>query len=296
MTKNQLAEVRTLRMVSRLLPRFASVWNRLPAMGAQLQVLDAKLELIEQLSREQEQDRSGLRADKSSLAEQLVAAVMRVAGPLGAWALVAREDPARLQAAVTPGALRKLGAERLVHEARAIHQAAGRHLPRLADYGVTAETLAALTARTDAFEELVLAPREGVNRTAALTRLLAREIDSAMELLRGFFDRMIYLWEADHPDFVAHYQAAARVIRPPRGRRTKEELARAETPEEPVSASLPAPVPSDESPDEEATADEVRAVFAETDRVPEASGQGSVPVRPASANGNGDLPKPALTS
>jgi hypothetical protein len=48
-----------------------------------------------------------------------------------------------------------------------------------------------------------------IHRTAALIRLLAREIDFAMELLRGFCDRMISLREADHPAFVAHDQAAA---------------------------------------------------------------------------------------
>lgn len=311
MTKHQLAEVRTLRMVFRLLNRSQTIWNGVPAMGVQLNVLGAKLEYIEALAQEQEEDKTGLRVDKSRLSEQLIAGVMRIAGPLGAWALIAQEERARILADVTPGALRKLAAERLVHEAKLVHEAAKAHLPKLSDYSISAEALEVLQSRIAGFNELVLVPKEGINRTVALTGLLAGEIDSAMELLRGFFDRMIYVWQTDQPEFFANYQAATRFIRPPRGRRTKEEIARAREAEAkaaaakeekaegnkeghtitalPVVSAPPQEADNDDDANEEASVEEVRAVFAEaadpaaTDRAPAPAGAGE---------GSGQTPRP----
>ena len=266
MTKIQLAEFRTLRAVYRLLDRFKRIWSPIAAMPSQHSVLGGKLELIEALAQEQEEDKTGVRVDRSRLAEQLVSGVMRIAGPLGAWALIANEERVRTQADLTPAALRKLAAERLVAEAWTIHKAASQHLAQLADYGINSNVLEVLESRIAAFDELVIAPKEGITRTTALTILLAKEVDSAMELLRGFFDRMIYTFEADHPEFFTNYQAATRVIALPRGRRTKEELAaeRAKADAAKATATTTAETTNDEDDAQaEATSEEVKAVLTE---------------------------------
>jgi hypothetical protein len=264
MTKIQLAQFRTLRAIHRLLDRFKTVWSPVAAMPIQHGVLGAKLEMIEALTQEQEEDKSGVRADKSRLSEQLITGTMRVAGPLGAWALIQHEERVRAQADLTPGALRKLAAERLIAEARNIHKAATQHLDKLGDYGINPNVLEVLESRIAAFDELVIAPKEGIHRTTALTVLLAKEVDSAMELLRGFFDRMIYAFETDHPEFFTNYQASTRVIPLPRGRRTKEELAAERAKANEATAGKADSQTNEEDEDKaEATSEEVQAVLAE---------------------------------
>jgi hypothetical protein len=267
MTKIQLAQFRTLRAVNRLLNRSKPIWSSFTAISTQQGVLSAKLEMIEALAQEQEEDKTGIRADKSRLAEQLITGVMRIAGPLGAWALITNEERVRAQADLTPGALRRLSAERLIAEARIIHKSANQHLGHLADYAINTNVLEVLESRIAAFDDLVIAPKEGIARTTALTQLLAKEVDSAMELLRGFFDRMAYAFETDHPEFFANYQAASRVIPLPRGRRTKEELAAERAKANAANATGTAAQTNDDEAEveTEATSDEVKAVLAESD-------------------------------
>jgi len=79
---------------------------------------------------------------------------------------------------------------------------------------LTQSVLDALRSRITAFEQLVVAPREGVARTAALTILIEAEVERGMELLRGFFDRIMYRFKESDAEFYTNYQTARKVIRP----------------------------------------------------------------------------------
>jgi len=104
--------------------------------------------------------------------------------------------------------------ERLLLIAKEILALGTTHRDDAADYALTQSELDALRSRIVTFEELVVAPREGVARTAALTRLIEIEVERGMELLRGFFDRILYRFKESDPEFYVNYQTARKVIRP----------------------------------------------------------------------------------
>jgi hypothetical protein len=247
----------------------------------QHQVLGTRVSLIETLAREQEADKTGLRLDKSRLGEELVNGIMRLAGPLSAWAALNHQYRVLAQCDFTPGALRKLNAERLVATGKTVSELCTARLDQLSDYGINGDVVSALNSQISAYDELVTAPHAGISRTVALTALLAKEVDAGMELLRRFFDRIVYVFQVDQPEFFAIYQAHARVIRLPAGRRPSDAV------EPPVEATAPteAPVSADSGNDhEEATTEEVEAVLSEA--APSAPiGQ----AEEATRNGNGHL-------
>jgi hypothetical protein len=280
MTKIQLAEFRTLRQVFRYLEESQDLCARVPVIAVQHQVLGTRLSLIETLTREQEADKTGLRLDKTRLGEELVNGIMRLAGPLSAWAALNQQYRVLAQCDFTPGALRKLNAERLVAEGKTVSELCTARLDQLSDYGVNGDVVSALDSQISAYDELATAPHAGISRTVALTALLAKEVDAGMELLRRFFDRIVYVFQADQPAFFATYQAYARVIRLPAGRRPSDAVEAVETP-----TPAEAPVAADSGNDqEEATAEEVEAVLHET--------APSTPIAPEDAgarNGSGHL-------
>ena len=214
MTRYQLSQISTMKQVRLVLNRFSAIWTSFAGFAGQVKTLGAKIELILVLAQEQERDNRGLRADKVKLTDLLTDAVMAVAGPLGAWALVAQREAIRLQVDLVPSTVRKLAAERLVLVAKDVLALGQKHLAEAGDYALTAGELEVLVSRIVAFEQLVASPREGVARTAALTKLIEAEIDQTMDLLKLFFDRVMFRFKESHAEFYLNYQTARKVVQP----------------------------------------------------------------------------------
>ena len=214
MTRYQLSQVSAMKQVRLVLNRFRAIWQSFAALGVQEAALGSTVELILALAQEQERDNKGIRADKMHLTDLLTDGIMAVAGPLGAWAMVTSNARVRQQAEVYPSYLKKEASERLLLIAKDILALGTTHVADAADYALTQPGLDVLRSRIVTFEQLVVAPREGVARTAALTLLIEAEVERGMELLRGFFDRIMYRFKESDTEFYTNYQTARKVIRP----------------------------------------------------------------------------------
>ena len=214
MTRYQLSQVSAMKQVRLVLNRFRLIWQNFAALGVQEAALGSTVELILALAQEQERDNKGIRADKMHLTDLLTDGIMAVAGPLGAWAMVTSNARVRQQADVYPSYLKKEASERLLLIAKDILALGTTHVADAADYALTQPGLDVLRSRIVTFEQLVVAPREGVARTAALTLLIEAEVERGMELLRGFFDRIMYRFKESDTEFYTNYQTARKVIRP----------------------------------------------------------------------------------
>jgi len=214
MTRYQLSQVSAMKQVRLVLNRFRLIWQSFAALAVQEAALGSIVELILALAQEQERDNKGIRADKMRLTDLLTDGIMAVAGPLGAWAMVTSNARVRQQADVYPSYLKKEASERLLLIAKDILALGTTHVADAADYALTQSGLDVLRSRIVTFEQLVVAPREGVARTAALTLLIEAEVERGMELLRGFFDRIMYRFKESDTEFFTNYQTARKVIRP----------------------------------------------------------------------------------
>ena len=184
------------------------------ALGTQEAALGSIVELIFALAQEQERDNKGIRSDKLQFTDLLTDATMAVAGPVGAWAMVTMNERVRQQVELQPSFLKKQAAERLLFMAKDVLSVGETYLAETADYALSESVLDVLRSRIVAFEQLVVAPREGVARTATLTILVEKEVERGMTLLRLFFDRIMFRFKESDAEFFTNYQQARKVIRP----------------------------------------------------------------------------------
>ena len=154
---------------------------------------------------------SGKTAAKYLAEDELIMAVMPVAGSLVIFGRRTNDMTLKEKAAVTESGLRKMRDTELSTKARSIYELAASRAVDLEPIGVTAAKLTALKGKIDSYDEKSMARESSVSERMGASQslvdlfkeadgLLDEEIDGFMEHLRG-----------DYPQFYNEYFAARQI-------------------------------------------------------------------------------------
>jgi hypothetical protein len=166
---------------------------------------------IQVFAQNQEQDVSGIAADKKQARLAMCNAALPIAGAVHAYAVKTKNNEL---AAKTDFSLSDLMAGRDVQSAERcqnIYDAANTNLANLADYGVTAAKLALLKAAIAAYNLLITKPRDARVTGKTVTGNIDTEFDGLDESL-GIMDDLIPQFAPANQKFVDDYNNARRIV------------------------------------------------------------------------------------
>lgn len=145
---------------------------------------------------------------------------------------------------VRPSAFRVLRVEQRVQLAEMLHDVVAPLAPQLADYGVTAEELAAFKAAIDAAALAAAAPRDAtVSRRAATAEL--REAFRAVDaVIQDHLTPLLLPLQDTHRVFFQRYRAALEIVDRPGGRGGTDD-----SPDADLAKAAPAAAPAAAQPE-----------------------------------------------
>jgi hypothetical protein len=215
---NRLARNRT---VQAFLLSHKTIWQMVVALLAAVDEFGAHLDAIDAYDRELTSGTKGVTRDKRSVRQQMSDAALTVAGAVRAYASKTGNATLFDKMDYTPSSLKKVRDAEIGNVCTAIHDEAQAHLAALADYGVTAPTLAALNDLIDVFGGKVTQPRAKRSSNRAAGEMLPVEFASADRVLAEEIDGMMKLFAVSQPEFYAGYLATREVIDQPGVRKAK---------------------------------------------------------------------------
>jgi len=209
-----------------------------PGLPERVEALSAKVGEINSLAIKQTQPTQASTLGRDQRIEEMVRMALGVAGIVQTMARAGNLRELGRTVRADPAIFRRLGVFDRVWLAQRIHEAAQAHLPELASYGVTAETLATLLSRIDVAEALLQQPRLSVVERRAATQQIETRLREVEGLLKLEIDRLVLQLQESQPGFYAAYVAARSVVDHRGGKRQKETTSESES----ESASTSAPV------------------------------------------------------
>lgn len=189
-----------------------SVWNGIPAFSAMLNTYSGKLQMLEQLTLEQETALSGVTAMKTKVRAELVEKVFTLTAGLRALALNTDDVSLAERVGFSRSVLNRLSDLDLINRIEEILASGAEHLSALADYGVTQTLLSEIESSRDEFVNLRGAPRMAILDRVTITaqiKVVIRELD---ELLYNGLDMLMVALKAENANFYAHYVEARAII------------------------------------------------------------------------------------
>ena len=207
--ENKLTMFRT---VSAVLTNHAADFASVPAFVAARSALDASIALISDLAQAQNTATGGITIDKANLQNQMIETAVRVAGAVKALASVQNDETTKAQADISRTTFTRARDDMRDDIAQGIHDLAESKLADLADYGITAATLAGLQTRIDAYVLAIAKPQTAKAERSTATSLLDQEIRRADSILKDRIDGLVEQFKDSGTNFYRDYQNARKTV------------------------------------------------------------------------------------
>src|ERR1041384_3472866 len=177
--------------VEALLKQKQTLWQDVPAIVAAVARLSASIKQINSLSQSLNGGTTGVTEDKKLARKAMASTTEVVAGAVLAYASVTGNVELKAKVDYSAGDILRVRDTHSANLCQGIHDDAEKILDDLAEYGVTADTLAALQTKIDAYTGKVSKPRttRSTNRAsgtmlktefASVTKTLTEELDGLM--------------------------------------------------------------------------------------------------------------------
>jgi hypothetical protein len=141
------------------------------------------------------------------LMEELIPAVSAVS----AYAHATGDTLLAVRTAVTEHTLRHLRDTELVSRCNGLIELAEQNLEKLGDYGITADTVASVRRRLDAYAEALGKKESGVSERASVRKTLFDLFDEADELLSERIDALMQQFRKKETQFYNEYFQARNI-------------------------------------------------------------------------------------
>lgn len=223
MRANLENKLSTYLTVQAVIDKNQSRWQSLTAFVTAYGKFKASIQTINSLSQSLNGGTKGVTANKRLVRANMAEAAEAVAGAVGAYA--SATDNVELQDKVNYSAsdIMRVRDTESPNICQAIHDAANTNLESLAAaYGVTAETLADLQSKINAYTGNVSAPRTTRSTNRAAGTMVETEFEAADKVLTEQLDGlMVAKFKKSQPSFYAAYVAAREIVDNPGGRPPK---------------------------------------------------------------------------
>jgi hypothetical protein len=157
---------------------------------------------------------TGITIDKSQLKANLGEQAINLASMIFAYASNANMNSLKEQVNFSPSEIKLMKDEMLVASCGNIRDAANANLAALADYGITAATIASFQGTMDAYTALISSPRNAVSQRASYAKTLTVLFKQADASLKNQMDKMALNFKTSFEDFYNTYKSNRIIIDP----------------------------------------------------------------------------------
>ena len=188
-----------------------AVWNTFTRLQTAMTELDAKIVEIDTAAMEHDTP-NGVVVDKANARDDLEDVTFLACEALSVIAHDAGDNDLAALTRVTRTTLDRMGADELSNRATAVLAQANTHKTELVTVQVTQANLDEFSEALTAFNAVKAGPRTATSARAALTESLPKLIRDAIGILRNEVDPMVSQFSRSHPQFVAGYDHARRIV------------------------------------------------------------------------------------
>jgi uncharacterized protein YyaL (SSP411 family) len=211
MTQDQENVTSMMEATLKYLDKNNSVWSSKAALGAAIGEAQDSVQAIRDAASKQETPLEGITDEKAQKRGTLEDLALEIADQISAFAAKSSDVALTAQAHVSRSSLDQAQDNDLVQTAERIRDAANTNVAALADYGVTAAEVTALSNAITAFSAMKAAPRIAKASKSGATQSIASLVQSARSLFRNQIDKLMTPFRKTNPEFYTAY-FAARVI------------------------------------------------------------------------------------
>jgi hypothetical protein len=189
-----------------------SIWSGNAAMSAAVAQLKANNGVIAQKRNTQETATEGVQAQAVQARHDLEDKILEIADQIYALAASTNNPSLEEQSHFTQAQLDGMDPDKLLQTGANVAALATANLAGLADYGVTAADVTALTAAGTTFTPLKNAYRDAVSKKSGQTRTIPQAIAGNQSLLKKQMDKQMTKFKNSNPDFYAGYLTARGIV------------------------------------------------------------------------------------
>jgi hypothetical protein len=223
------------RTVQAYLEDHVILWGTVPALVAAVAELKTHLDAIDGYEQTRTSGTKGATNVKRNAKTAMLASAHTIAGAVRAFASKTNDGVLFAKVNYSASSLKAIRDAEIANVCQVIHDAANANLAALADYSVTAPTLAAFQSQISAYSDHSTGPREKRSANRAATEMLKVEFAAAERVLTEQIDGLLAAFEKSLPEFFAGYRAVREIIDIPGRKKSKSPAPPVPTPE-PVPA------------------------------------------------------------
>ncbi len=214
MNKVQINKLSMYRAVQALLQTTTETSGVTP-LPAKLTAFSGQIAAIDELDLAQIRPTTGPMANRNRLIQETVHAALELAGFARSYAHEQQIEALTSAVQITATDFSRLRLTRRLVLAQQVHDAAAPYVTQLANYGVTAATLADLQTKIDTARTALSQPRNIVALKKAATESMAKAFTAADMLLEIHIDPLVFALRNTSPEFYANYRAARQLVHAP---------------------------------------------------------------------------------
>lgn len=198
--------------VETVLDENQNIWQGLVAFVAAVAAFKTSIQTINGLEQSRNGGTKGVTASKQAKRDAMSAAALEVAGGVRAYA--SANDDKELLAKVDYSAsdFRNARDTEAATICQGIRDTANANVANLADCGVTANDLAALQTKINAYNAAIGKPRTKLSTNRAAGAMMDAEFDAADKVLDEQLDGLIEKYKVSQPSFYQAYVAAREIV------------------------------------------------------------------------------------
>jgi hypothetical protein len=197
------------------------LWGTIPALVAAVAEFKSHLDAIDGYEQTRTSGTKGATKVKQDAKTAMLASAVTIAGAVRAFASKTKDGKLFASVDFSAASLRAVRDAEIANVCQVIHNAANAHLTALADYSVTAPTLAAFQSQITAYADQATGPREKRSANRAATEMLKVEFAATERVLVEQIDGLLAAFETSQPEFFAGYRAVREVIDIPAAKKSK---------------------------------------------------------------------------
>jgi hypothetical protein len=222
MTKDQEDTLNMYQATDSVLQSNNSVWTGNVEFSAAVDTLEDNIDTIGDLAEQQEEDNTGVTADKQVAREKLEKDTYTVGSIVVFYASDTNNRKLKKKVDFTKTELAYARDTALPRKSKAVHKAASDNAVALAAYGLTPLMITNLQSSIDAYVGKIDLPREALAETSAATEQLPGIYTATNKLLEEQLDKGMELYRETEPDFYTAYFNARIIVNSPTLKRALE--------------------------------------------------------------------------
>ena len=190
-------------------------WSGTPAFADAVTRAKAAVAAVDSAVDKQQTPMTGVTGDKASARNDLEEKTLEIADQLSAFAAKNGDHTMGAQVELTKSMLDKSQDNDLEQTAERIGNLANTNMAALADYGVTAADVTALTDLRTTFGGIKTGPRTATAERSTQTASLPQLINEVRSIFRNEIDKLITKFKTSNAEFYNGYFAARVIVNRP---------------------------------------------------------------------------------